>query len=96
MSTDTPFKCPNCDVEVVVPGWFNRSLTLSAMAIAGLVAYEFGLRDLMFLMFVGFGFIPVGVVLSIVIRHLWLVRLRLSDSVTLNLTKTYPDKQSHG
>lgn len=92
---DTPFKCPNCDVEVAVPGWFSRGLSLSAMSIATLMAYELGLRDFAFLMFVGIGFFPVGVVLSSLIRRFWLVRLRLSDSVALNLTKTYPDGQSH-
>ena len=93
---DTPFKCPNCDVEVAVPGWFHRGLGFSAIAIAGLMAYQFGLRDLVFLTFVGVAFFPVGVVLSSVIRRFWLVRLRLSDSVSLNLMKPYPDEESHG
>jgi hypothetical protein len=95
VSVDTPFKCPHCDKEVAVPAWFHRGLTWSAMAIAGVMAYQFGLRDLVFLLFIGIAFIPVGVVLSIVIRRFWLVRLRLTESVSLNLTRTYPDGQSH-
>src|SRR4051794_23877133 len=75
VSVDTPFKCPNCEAEVAVPGWFNRGVTWSAMVIAGVMAYEFGLRDFAFLMRVGIGFIPAGVVLSSVIRRFLLVRL---------------------
>jgi hypothetical protein len=92
---DTPFRCPTCDAEVTVPEWYKRGLTWSAMAIAGVMAYQFGLRDLVFLMFIGAAFFPVGVVLSSVIRRFWLVRLRLSDSVSLNLMKTHPDEKSH-
>jgi len=73
----------------------HRGVTWSAMVIAGVMAYEFGLRDFAFLMCVGIGFIPAGVVLSSVIRRFLLVRLRLTDSMSLNLTKTYPDGQSH-
>ena len=95
VSVDTPFKCSTCEVEVTVPDWYKRGVTWSAMTIAGMMAYQFGLRDLIFLLFIGIAFIPVGVVLSIVIRRFWLVRHRLTDSVSLNLTRTYPDGQSH-
>jgi hypothetical protein len=94
-SVDVPFKCPTCDAEVTVPEWYKRGVTWSAMAIAGATAYQFGLRDLGFLMFIGVALFPVAVVLSSVIRRFCLIRLRLIDSVSLNLTKTYPDGQSH-
>ena len=48
VSVDLPFRCPTCDTEVTVPDWYKRGLTWSAMAIAGLMAYQFGLRDLVF------------------------------------------------
>src|SRR4051795_6940145 len=83
-SVDVPFKCPTRDAEVTVREWYKRGVTWSAMAIAP--AYLFGLRDLGFLMFIGVALFPTAVVLSSVIRRFCLVRLRLIDSVSLNLT----------
>jgi len=53
VSTDTPFTCRHCDASVVVPGWYKRGLSWSAILLASVIAYELGLRDGAWLLFVG-------------------------------------------
>jgi hypothetical protein len=76
---------------VVVPGWYKRGLSWSAILLASVIAYELGLRDGAWLLFVGIGFVPIGVVLSMVTRRLWIIKLSFSESTSMNLNSTHRD-----
>jgi hypothetical protein len=48
-------------------------------------------RDGDWLLFVGIGFVPIGVVLSMVTRRLWIIKLSFSESTSMNLNSTHRD-----
>jgi hypothetical protein len=76
---------------VTVPVWYRRGLAWGAILIASLIAYELGLRDAAWLLFVGIGFVPIGVILSMVTRRLWIITLSFSESTSMNLNSTHRD-----
>lgn len=85
ISFDIPFRCPACDVNVCMPPWYNRAVAWGGMAIAGMIAYLLALEFDVGVLFTCVAFIPVGVVVSILLRRYCPIKLRLSDSPSMDL-----------
>jgi hypothetical protein len=68
-----------------MPEWYGRSVVWGAMVVVGVIAYFLSLRGGSWLIFVAVTFLPLGAVLSIVVRRFSPIRLRLSGSLSMDL-----------
>ncbi len=68
-----------------MPEWYGRSVVWGAMVVVGVIAYVLGLRGGLWLIFVSVAFLPLDIVLSIVVRRFCSIKLRLSDSLSMDL-----------
>ena len=62
-----------------MPPWYTRAVVLGGMAIDGMIAYLLALEFDVGVLFVFVAFIPVGVVVSILLRRYSAIKLRLSE-----------------
>lgn len=85
VSTDIPFRCPGCDADLCLSPWYGRAVVWGGLAIAGVIAYLFGFQSDSWLVFVCLTFLLFGLVISILLRHYWPFKLRLSDSSPMDL-----------
>ena len=68
-----------------MPEWYGRSVVWGSMVVVGVIGYVLGLRGGSWLIFVSVTFLPLGAVLSIVVRRFCSIKLRLSGSLSMDL-----------
>ena len=79
-----PFRCPECQRDLRVSTLYPRVIVWVSLLIAGLSAYIVGLRDFFWLIVLFLGFLPIGVIVSSVIRRMFPPKIHIATTAALN------------